>query len=130
MLILISAVEHCDYGLPPFSRFKNFRREVDRFLTPLKRQKAIFKTECLHLLTDLIERDVVAAKLTNSDHQSWSNRKLKGQFAQLLGDSRQACVEIVELIDGLERIVQDNLAKKPGNDALPPNYDSASHTHV
>ena len=102
--LLISAAEHYDDCLRPFIRYKNFAKEADRFAHLLGVQKTIFRNQCRLLLEEIIEHDVASSMLSPSPsganhHPSWSDIDLEDQLSQLLGDSRDACVTTVEMIE-------------------------------
>lgn len=100
--LLISAAEHYDDCLRPFIRYKNFAKEADRFRHLLGIQKTIFKNQCRLLLEEIIEHDVASSMLggpSGANHPSWSDSDLEEQLSQLLGDSRDACITTVEMIE-------------------------------
>ena len=101
--LLISAAEHYDDCLRPFIRYKNFAKEADRFGHLLGIQKTIFRNQCRLLLEEIIEHDVASSMLSRpsgaNHHPSWSDIDLEEQISQLLGDSRDACITAVEMIE-------------------------------
>ncbi|CAF9930721.1 hypothetical protein IMSHALPRED_008261 [Imshaugia aleurites] len=100
--LLISAAEHYDDTLRPFERYKNFAKEADRFQGQLGIQKVIFRNQCRILLEEIIEHDVASSMLyglSGPTHPSWSDVELEEQLSQLLGESRDACVTTVEMIE-------------------------------
>ena len=99
--LLISAAEHYDDCLRPFIRYKHFAKEADRFLDSLGIQKVIFRNQCRILLEEIIEHDVASSILNGRsglNHPSWSDIELEEQLAQLLGESRDACITTIEVI--------------------------------
>ena len=101
--LLISAAEHYDDCLRPFIRYKNFAKEADRFRHLLGIQKTIFRNQCRLLLEEIIEHDVASSMFSRpsgaNHHPSWSDIDLEEQLSQLLGDSRDACITTVEMIE-------------------------------
>lgn len=100
--LLISAAEHYDGTLRPFERYQNFAKEADRFQGQLAIQKVIFRNQCRILLEEIIEHDVASSMLhgpSGPSHPSWSDVELEEQLSQLLGESRDACVTTVEMIE-------------------------------
>ena len=100
--LLISAIEHYDDCLRPFTRYKDFAKKAEQFLSCLGIQKAIFKNQCRILLEEIIEHDVASSMLSASsgaEHPSWSDLELEGQLSRLLGDSRGACITIIKMIE-------------------------------
>ena len=99
--LLISAAEHYDKCLRPFTRYKNFTKEAERFQLSLGNQKVIFRNECRILLGEIIERDVASSMLDRGsgvDHPSWSDAEVEEQLIRLLGESRGACITTIESI--------------------------------
>ena len=100
--LLISAAEHYNDCLRPFIRYRNFAREAGRFQDLLDIQKVIFRNQCRILLEEIIEHDVVSSMLngpSGASHPSWSDVDLEKQLCQLLGESRDACIKNVKLIE-------------------------------
>ena len=98
--LMISAAEHYDHCLRPFTRYKNFTKEADRFRSQLGIQRVIFKNQCRILLEAVITHDVASGMLTDgSHHPSWSDLELEKQICQLLDESKDACVATVEMIE-------------------------------
>ena len=100
--LLISAAQHYDDCLRPLTRYKNFAKEADRFQDWLAIQKVIFRNQCRILLEEVIEHDIASSMLDGppgTNHPLWSDTELEGQFAQLLGDSKDACITTVRIIE-------------------------------
>ena len=101
--LLISAAEHYDKCLRPFTHYKDFAKEANRFQNLLRVQKAIFTNQCRILLEEIIEHDVASSMLDGQsgvDHPSWSDVELAEELTRLLGlDSRDACITTIELIE-------------------------------
>lgn len=100
--LLTSAAEHYDDCLRPFIRYKNFAKEADRFRNLLGIQKTIFRNQCRILLEEIVEHDVASSMLngpSGANHPSWSEVELEKQLSHLLGNSRDACITTVEMIE-------------------------------
>ena len=97
--LLISAAENYQkICCQPFSRYRKFSKEVQRYLVRLGNQQTIFRVQCLHLLADVVESNAAESMLKDAEHPFWSSEQLEGQIAQLLGESRGACIETIRLI--------------------------------
>ena len=126
--LLISAAEHYADCLRPFIRYKNLAKEADRFQNLLGIQKAIFRNQCRILLEEIIEHDVASSMLdgcSGINHPSWSDIELEKQLTQLLGDSRDACITIVEMI---EKRLQD-IDSESQDLAIAINHNSPVTDH-
>lgn len=100
--LLTSAAEHYDDCLRPFIRYKNFAKEADRFRNLPGIQKTIFRNQCRILLEEIVEHDVASSMLngpSGANHPSWSDVELEKQLSHLLGNSRDACITTVEMIE-------------------------------
>ena len=98
--LLISAAEHYDLCLRPFTRYKTFSKEADRYLSQLRTQKVIFKNQCRILLEDIIDHDAASSMLTSGKgHPLWSDVELESKLRQLLSESRDACISTIEMIE-------------------------------
>ena len=122
--LLVSAAEHWDDCLRPFKRYRRFAAEVDRFRQHLNVQHTIFRNQCRILLENVTEDDTAVQMLAQWRHPLWSDSETESQLSKRLAESKDACVEVIELITGiledvleesqdLESIVvaQDNLVK-------------------
>ena len=100
--LLISAAEHYNDSLRPFTRYKSFAKEADRFQNLLGIQKTVFRNQCRILLEEIVEHDVALSMLdgrSGVDHPSWSSVELEEQLARLLGESRNAYITTAEMIE-------------------------------
>ena len=99
--LLISAAEHYDKCLRPFTRYKEVAKEADRFQNLLRIQKAIYRNQCRILLEEIIEHDVASSMLDGPlgvDHPSWSDVGLEEQLTRLLGESSRECIATIKMI--------------------------------
>ena len=106
--LLISAAENYNNCIGPFLRYKRFSKEAGQFIQLLDVQKVIFRNECEILLENFIEKDVAASMLSNSNHPTWHDPQLHQQLVQLLGESEEACANIINLISGRLREVEQD----------------------
>lgn len=97
--ILISAVGHYNDCFRPFTRYRKFASELDRFQQLLKIQKAIFRNQCRILLENAVSQDVASQMLAERDHLSWRDVETEKLLMEQLGSSREACIAVIELID-------------------------------
>ena len=97
--ILISAAEHYSDCLRPFTRYKHFSKQANQFQNQLGIQKVLFRNQCRLLLEDIIDHDVASSMLDAVKHPSWSDIALEERLVQLLGESRSACISIIETIE-------------------------------
>jgi len=97
--LLISTAEHYDQILRPFKRYKNYATELGQFQKQLKTQKAIFYNECMLLLTQLTDNQTAQLMLKENNHPSWTDPDLEENFGKQLGDSGNACKDLVEQIE-------------------------------
>ena len=97
--LLISAAEHYEDCIRPFSRFKNFSKEVDRFRKLLRNQKTIFRNQCLILLKEIVDDNAASSVLNGACQEKWPGSEIEGKLVQLLGDSREACATTIGMIE-------------------------------
>ena len=96
--LLISAAENYNNCVGPFSRYKSFATEAEKFVQKLDIQKIIFHNQCQILLESCIRGDVAATMLNNPNHPSWRDPELNQQLIQLLGRSETAYADTINLI--------------------------------
>ena len=96
--LIVSAAEHYSNCFRPFSRYRKFSTEVDRFQQRLKVQKTIFRHHCLILLENVTLHDAAASMLGDRSHPLWADQEIEQQLAGYLKDLRDACIETIELI--------------------------------
>jgi hypothetical protein len=97
--LLISAAEHYDDVLRPFRRYRKFTPEVKRFADELSSEKVIFQEELRLLLASVTNYDVAEKMVEDRDHPSWKDPKLEMRLSGYLGKSKEACKNIIEIID-------------------------------
>ena len=107
--LMLSAAKGYDNVLGPFLRYKRFAKQAKRYSKELDVQRTIFRNECRNLLEEVIEHDAASGMLELLTKETWSDCQLNDRLLEQLGDSKQACIKIVELIeDRLQDIDGDN----------------------
>ncbi len=94
--LILSAAKRYDSVLGPFLRYKRFAREAKRYSKELDVQRTIFRNECRNLLEEIVEHDAASNILTK---ETWLDSQLENELLQQLGESKQACVTIIEMIE-------------------------------
>lgn len=102
-----SAAKSYNDVLSPFLRFKRFTKEAKRYSKELEVQRTIFREECRSLLESVIDHDAASGMLELLAKELWSDYQLEEKIAQQLGESKQACVTLVELIEEQLRDIGD-----------------------
>ena len=97
--ILMSAAQKYNNCLGPFSRYKRFAKEARGYYKELEIQRTIFRNECRNLLEETVDHDAASSMLDSLTQDVWANKKLDKQLAQQLGESLEACIAIIELIE-------------------------------
>ena len=130
--LLISAAKHYDSALTPFTRYKRFAKEAKTYSKELGIQRTIFRNECRNLLEDTagVDHDNVDVVLCSS--HEWPTRGLDAQLDKQLGESRQAILDAIQLIEQeLQEIDKENLRFTAALDEeehkviFHSNYDNA-----
>ena len=96
--LLLSAAEHYEDCFRPFLRYKRFAKEADYFRRQFSVQKVIFKNQCRFLLEKVVDHDVAASILDGESIPSQSVKQLERNLNELLGQSKEPCVAIIEMI--------------------------------
>ncbi|KAL8817889.1 MAG: hypothetical protein Q9191_008059 [Dirinaria sp. TL-2023a] len=96
--LIVSAAEHYSDCFRPFSRYRKFSAEIDRFQRQLKVQKTIFRHHCLILLENVTLHDAAASMLGDRNHPLWADQEIERQLARYLEDLKETCIETIELI--------------------------------
>ena len=97
--LLLAAAEHYDQCFRPFIRYKKIAQEADHFRDQLNIQKTIFRNQCRLLLKQIVEHDAASRMLKAPDEPLWHDAALNAKLSELLGESREACVAAVEMIE-------------------------------
>ena len=97
--LVISAIEHYDDALRPFSNYRNFTPKAQRIHDELETERTIFRTECRLLLSTVAEREIVSKMLVDLHHPSWNDEVVCQRFGHQLGSLGTACSSIVSKIN-------------------------------
>ena len=97
--LILSAAKGYDNVLGPFLRYKRFAKEAKIYSKELDVQRTIFRNECRNLLEEVIEHDAASSMLELLTKETWSDCQLNDRLLEQLGESKQACVTIIELIE-------------------------------
>ena len=95
--LIVSAAKHYEDCFCPFLQYKEFGKEADFFRKLFGVQKAIFKYQCNILLQELVDHDAALA-LLNGAHHLFATDELETRLGKLLGESKEPCVSIIEMI--------------------------------
>lgn len=96
--LIVSAAEHYENCFRPFLQYKSFAKEADFFRKLFSVQKAIFKNQCVILLQELVDHDAALAMLNGAHHLSLVSDELDRRLGELLGESKEPCLSIIETI--------------------------------
>ena len=105
--LMISAAEHYEDVFRPFKRYRRFAAELDQYQQQLGTQKTIFRNECRLLLATLTNRLTAKEMLRECKHASWEDPDLDKKFSIQLADSGAACKNIINLIHGKLKEVEE-----------------------
>ena len=97
--LLIAAAEHYESCFRPFIRYRKIAKEADHFRIQLNIQKTIFRNQCRLLLEHIVDHDAASRMLKGPNDPSWRDAALEAKLSKLLGESREACVAAIEMIE-------------------------------
>lgn len=97
--MLLSAVQKYNNCLSPFGRYKRFAKEAQGYYRELDVQRIIFRSQCRGLLEEIVDHDEASSMLNSLTQKAWTNKYLDVKLAQQLGESLEACISIIELIE-------------------------------
>ena len=97
--LILSAAKGYDNVLGPFLRYNRFAKEAKRYSKDLDIQRTIFRNECRNLLEEIIEHDAASSMFELLTEQTWFNSELNDRLLENLGESKQACITVIELIE-------------------------------
>ena len=97
--LMLSAAKSYNDVLGPFLRYRRFAKEAKRYSKELDIQRTIFRNECRNLLEEIIEHDAASSMLELLTTETWSDRQLDLRLVEQLGESKQACVTKIGLIE-------------------------------
>ncbi|PVH67686.1 hypothetical protein DL98DRAFT_275048 [Cadophora sp. DSE1049] len=105
--LMISAAEHYEDVFRPFKRYRKFSTELDLYQQQLGTQKTIFRNQCRLLVATLTNRQTAKEMLREGNHPSWEDPDLNERFSIQLGDSAVACKNVINLIQGKLKEVEE-----------------------
>ena len=97
--LLISAIEHYDHVLRPFSRYRSFTSKAQRFIDELETERTIFRTECQLLLAVVTGPKTAEEMLQNHRHSSWDDHDVRDRLNGQLGVLGTACTSLISKIE-------------------------------
>lgn len=97
--LLISAIEHYDDVLRPFSRYRSFTSKAQRFIDELETERTIFRTECQLLLAAVAGPKIAAEMLRNRNHSSWDDDAIRSRLIGQLGVLGAECTSLISKIE-------------------------------
>ena len=97
--LILSATKNYNNALSPFLRYKRFAKETKTYSKELDVQRTLFRNECRNLLEKIIEHDAASSMLELLTRETWSDPQLERRLVEHLGDSTQACLTKIELIE-------------------------------
>ena len=103
--VLMSAAQQYNQCLEPFRRYKRFSKEAQAYCEQLDIQRTIFRNECRHLLEEGIDHDTASFMLNALDRQEWDSKSLDDQLSSRLGESLEACQNVIGRIDSLVQAI-------------------------
>ena len=104
--LLINAAEHYDQCFRPFVRYKKIAKEADHFRNQLNTQRTIFRNQCRLLLEEIVDHDAASCMLKTPEDPTWHDAALDAKIGELLGESKEACVATIEIIEQRLRHIQ------------------------
>ena len=93
--LLISAIEHYDEVLRPFSRYRGFASKAQRFIDELETERTIFRTECQLLLAVVAGPKIAAEMLRDCHHSSWHDDAVRSRLIGKLGVLGAECTSLI-----------------------------------
>ena len=96
--LMISATDHYERCLRPFTRYRNFVKEADFFCWSFSVEQQRFKNQCTILLRGISERDTASIVLSGTGQASLIDGEIAKRLEDLLGGSKETCVATMERI--------------------------------
>lgn len=97
--VLLSAAQQYNSCLGPFSRYKRFAKEARSYYKELEIQRTIFRIQCRNLLEEIVDHDAASSMLNSLTQKAWVDKKLDEQLVKQLGESLEACIDLIDLIE-------------------------------
>ena len=97
--LVVSTIEHYDF-FAPFICHCAFMRELQNFRRKLDARKLLFRNECRLLLEVLVQEELIEEMFREgSTHPSWTDMDLNERVRLYLGESHEACVDMMAAIE-------------------------------
>jgi hypothetical protein len=97
--LVIAAADHYSKAASAFLRYHRFTSELSYLSTRLKVQRAIFNAACRKLISSCVGQEEAGRMLDDSKHPSWTDPTVGQALATQLGDSWDAFVDSLHLIN-------------------------------
>ena len=97
--LLASTIKHYNLLFLPFQTFRRFTTKAERFQTRLFVQRAIFRTQCQLLLSQVLEDSAAKRMLGDSHHPAWQDHDLDRSLSRFFGDAHAAITGVVKEIE-------------------------------
>ena len=101
--LMVSAAENYKkLFLTPLSRYRDFPNEADRYIVRLENQRVIFQTQCVLLLSTVVDTPA-ASQIFGALHKQAPAIKaeVEERLKSLLGDSHAALIGTIQAIDSV-----------------------------
>jgi hypothetical protein len=99
--LIISATEHYSEAANCIKRYRKHAKIVRGLVQELNVQQTIFRHANIRLLAHSVDPEYASQMLDNGSHPSWRDGDIAHLYLARLGDSRQAILDSVSLIDDL-----------------------------
>ena len=96
--IVISVAEHYSAASSALKRYKQFSSETRRLSIFVKTQRTKFHCEIRSLLSHCVSWEQAELLLDDTDNERWKDQGLEACFAEMLGNTREPFVELVDEI--------------------------------
>lgn len=97
-LLIAAAENYKQVCQRPFSRYQKFSKEVRKYMVLLDTEQTLYRGLCEALLREVVDKDDTKSMLKGTDHILWSSPSVEASMCRTLGDTKQACINIVVLI--------------------------------
>jgi len=99
--ILVEALKAYSSAAEKIHTFRHVSREIGRIQRRFQTQKQLFKNECFHLLSLVVDEDDAAWEmLANKSHALWQDPGLDGKMRKrLCGDNFRTCQDLLSDIN-------------------------------
>ena len=86
--------------LTPLARYQDFANEADRYIVRLENQRAIFQTQCILLLSTVVDMPA-ASQIVKASYELAPGAKaeVEERLKSVLGDSRTALIGTIRAIN-------------------------------